>query len=130
MSEDGAVTTVGWTVEVRCDEPESKSGREKTAHEHAARILIVEDEYFIAMEIEDAVRRAGHAIVGMTGSAEDAVALAEEEKPDLVLMDIRLASKRLSACIETPPRVSLGPPSLYRARAAIYKKLDIAGTLL
>ena len=52
------------------------------------RILIVEDEMFVAMDIEAAVNKAGHKVVGFAGTAERAVTLAEETRPDLVLMDI------------------------------------------
>src|SRR3984893_1995188 len=54
------------------------------------RILIVEDEMFVAMDIELVVKKAGHQAVGFAGTAEQAVALAGELDPDLVLMDIRL----------------------------------------
>ena len=54
------------------------------------RILIVEDEMFVALDIEAAVIKAGHKVVGFAGTAERAVAMADELRPDLVLMDIRL----------------------------------------
>ena len=49
---------------------------------------------FVAMDIELAVERAGHQVVGFAGTAERAVALADELHPDLVLMDIRLRGER------------------------------------
>ncbi|MBX6375193.1 MAG: response regulator [Acetobacteraceae bacterium] len=55
------------------------------------RVLIVEDEYFVALASEDALLEAGFGVVGVAATAEDAVALAGAERPDLVLMDIRLA---------------------------------------
>jgi CheY-like chemotaxis protein len=45
---------------------------------------------FVAMDIDLVVERAGHHTVGFAGTAERAVALADEQRPDLVLMDIRL----------------------------------------
>ncbi|CUT12660.1 Sensor protein [Bradyrhizobium sp.] len=53
-------------------------------------MLIVEDEFFIALDAEEQVKSLGHSVVGTAVSAEQAIRLAGEEKPDLVLMDIRL----------------------------------------
>ena len=76
------------------------------------RILIVEDELFVAMDIESVVLRAGHQVVGFAGTAEGAIALAQETGPDLVLMDIRLAGARdgIDAAIEIRERFDI--PSL------------------
>ena len=54
------------------------------------RILIVEDEAVVALDIERRVTGLGYTIVATTDSAEEAIELAERERPDLVLMDIRL----------------------------------------
>ena len=76
------------------------------------RILIVEDELFVAMDIELVVLRAGHHVVGFAGTAEGAVALAQQTEPDLVLMDIRLAGTRdgVDAALEIRERFDI--PSL------------------
>jgi CheY-like chemotaxis protein len=55
-----------------------------------ARILVVEDDRVVAMDIQHRLTRIGHTVVGVTPSGEDAVRLALESHPDLVLMDIRL----------------------------------------
>lgn len=55
-----------------------------------AKILIVEDDRIVAMDIEGQLIRIGHTVVGLTGRGEDVLRLAMETKPDLVLMDIRL----------------------------------------
>ena len=54
------------------------------------KVLIVEDEFFIALDAEEQVRSLGHIVVGTAVSAEQAIRIAGEEKPDVVLMDIRL----------------------------------------
>ncbi|MGY3235522.1 CheY-like chemotaxis protein [Bradyrhizobium sp. USDA 4448] len=54
------------------------------------KVLIVEDEFFIALDAEEQVRSLGHMVVGTAVSAEQAIRIAGEEKPDVVLMDIRL----------------------------------------
>jgi two-component system, response regulator PdtaR len=58
------------------------------------RILIVEDDYLVAMEAEAAVVEAGFEAAGIANSAEEAVKLAKTERPTLVVMDIRLIGKR------------------------------------
>jgi DNA-binding response OmpR family regulator len=59
----------------------------------AARVLVVEDEYFVAMTIEDALIDAGYEVVGVEASGEAAILRGLAETPDLILMDIRLAGK-------------------------------------
>jgi signal transduction histidine kinase len=56
----------------------------------AARILIVEDNRTVARDIEQRLARMGFVVAGVTGLGEQAIALAERDQPDLVLMDIRL----------------------------------------
>src|SRR5437868_14497557 len=55
-----------------------------------ARILIVEDETIVAMDLSATLRRLGYAVVGMVGTGAAAVEWAELHRPDLVLLDIRL----------------------------------------
>jgi CheY-like chemotaxis protein len=54
------------------------------------RILVVEDEVIIAAHTEAMLEDLGHDVVGNVASGEDAVLIAEKEKPDLVLMDVAL----------------------------------------
>ncbi|WP_375397668.1 response regulator [uncultured Sphingomonas sp.] len=56
-----------------------------------ARVLIVEDEPIIAMDIETIVRDLGHEVTGVAVTRDEAVALAMEDRPGLVLADIQLA---------------------------------------
>jgi DNA-binding NarL/FixJ family response regulator len=58
------------------------------------RILIVEDDFFVALDLEAGLTDAGMKVVGPARTAEEAVALARAEKPLLAVMDIRLASAR------------------------------------
>jgi two-component system, response regulator PdtaR len=57
---------------------------------HIPRILIVEDQYFIALNCEMIIRSAGYECSGVAVDAREALQLAERERPDLILMDIRL----------------------------------------
>jgi len=56
-----------------------------------ARVLIIEDEPMIAMDIETIVRDLGHDVTGVAVTRDEAVALAMEDRPGLVLADIQLA---------------------------------------
>jgi DNA-binding NarL/FixJ family response regulator len=57
------------------------------------KILIVEDQYFVAVDCELHLRAAGLECVGLANTAAGALDLAERERPDLIIMDIRLASR-------------------------------------
>ncbi len=58
--------------------------------EKQKKVLIVEDDMIISLVIENMVKELGHSVVGKATSGEEAINLALENKPDLVLMDIRL----------------------------------------
>ncbi|MFM6154851.1 MAG: response regulator, partial [Sphaerospermopsis kisseleviana] len=53
-----------------------------------AKILIVEDELLIANNIARKLTKLGYEIVDMVSSGRDAIYIAGEKRPDLVLMDI------------------------------------------
>ncbi len=57
----------------------------------ATRVLIIEDEPIIAMDIEGIVRDLGHDVVGVAVTRDEAVQMATDERPGLVLADIQLA---------------------------------------
>ena len=56
-------------------------------------ILVVEDEAMTAMYMETFLRRKGYEVLKRVSTGEDAVYSVHSLKPDLVLMDIRLAGK-------------------------------------
>ena len=66
------------------------AGREMAA-EIATDVLIIEDETFIAMDLESLVKNLGHNVIGVARTHADAVALAKNKKPGLILADIQLA---------------------------------------
>jgi DNA-directed RNA polymerase specialized sigma24 family protein len=67
-----------------------ESGRELAA-EIATDVLIIEDETFIAMDIEALVESLGHKVIGVARTHSEAVALARQKRPGLILADIQLA---------------------------------------
>jgi CheY-like chemotaxis protein len=58
------------------------------------RVLVVEDDYFVALELEHHLIEAGYEVVGIAPSAEEALRIAAGERPDLAIMDIRLVGER------------------------------------
>lgn len=65
---------------------ESKLGR--------ARVIVAEDDFLIAMQTQEALSAAGLEVVGVAVTAEEVLDLARQERPALVVMDIRLAGRR------------------------------------
>ena len=55
-----------------------------------AKILIVEDEAIVALDLVHRLRSLGYIVSGSTATGEQAIQSAEDVRPDLVLMDIRL----------------------------------------
>ncbi|RPJ03409.1 MAG: response regulator, partial [Spirochaetaceae bacterium] len=54
------------------------------------KILIVEDERIVAKDIKGSLKNFGYEVVDIVVTGEDAIKLAQESTPDLVLMDIML----------------------------------------
>ncbi len=57
----------------------------------ASRVLIIEDESIIALDLENLMTELGHEVVGIAATRDEAVKQARLHKPGLVLADIRLA---------------------------------------
>jgi DNA-binding NarL/FixJ family response regulator len=74
-----------------------------------ARILIVEDDYLVAVELENQLQEAGFQVVGIAATAEQAIQKAVVEQPALVIMDVRLAGPRdgVDAAIELSQKLGI-----------------------
>ena len=57
----------------------------------AGRVMVIEDEAIIAMDISAIVEEMGHGVTGIASTRTEAVKLADTERPDLILADIQLA---------------------------------------
>ncbi len=55
------------------------------------RVLIVEDDFLIALDLEDRVKELGHRVSGVARDVESCKASANQALPDIALMDLRLA---------------------------------------
>ena len=58
-----------------------------------SKILVVDDEAIITMQLEERLTAMGYTVAGMAASGEDAVDKARRIRPDLVLMDIVMPGK-------------------------------------
>ena len=86
------------------------------------RVLIVEDEALVAMNIESALAEAGFDVLGTVDTEADAVAAAERMRPDVILIDITLrdgdgisAAKTIQEKLKT--RIIFMPSPLLLARS-------------
>lgn len=73
-------------------EQELRSARDGLRTGVTARVLIIEDEPIIALDIQELVERCGHSVVGIAATEAEAVAIAKAERPGLVLADINLGA--------------------------------------
>lgn len=71
-------------------EEKSETGGEQGA----PRILVVEDDFLVSLEIQAALTGAGFNVVGVATTAEEAERHAAEQRPDLLVMDVRLLGPR------------------------------------
>jgi two-component system, response regulator PdtaR len=70
------------------------TGNELRPDANHSRILIVEDDYLVGLELEHRLNEAGYEVVGIAPTAEEALKIAQMERPTLAIMDIRLAGER------------------------------------
>ena len=89
LSEDEAAKVLDIDVP-KLRELVDQSGRELAA-EIATDVLIIEDETFIALDLEALVEGLGHNVLGVARTHSEAVALARTKQPGVILADIQLA---------------------------------------
>jgi CheY-like chemotaxis protein/DNA-directed RNA polymerase specialized sigma24 family protein len=68
-----------------------QEAKQDLRRQEPTRILIIEDEPVIALDIASTVEQSGHHVVGIASTHTEAVALASTESPGLILADIQLA---------------------------------------
>jgi CheY-like chemotaxis protein len=64
--------------------------RQELRRQATTRVLIIEDEPVIAMDIAGIVESLGHEVIGVAGRQAEAVELARKHRPGLVLADVQL----------------------------------------
>jgi two-component system, response regulator PdtaR len=95
------------------EQPERSDWGKRTSSLAKQKILIVDDELWAALDMEWVVQTLGHEVVGPAATADKAIELAGTMRPNLVLMDVRLAnnSDGVAAAIEIRERFDI--PSLF-----------------
>lgn len=80
-------------LDLTCAEVNSKlvRAREEIAMQVATTVLIIEDEVFIARDLERIVKRLGHTVIAKARTRDAARAIISTQKPGLILADIQLA---------------------------------------
>lgn len=58
----------------------------------SSRIVIVEDEPLVGLDLQETLEEAGYEVAAVIDSADAVLSVYQKEKPDLILMDIRLRS--------------------------------------
>lgn len=54
------------------------------------RVLIVDDESLIRMDLRDIIESCGHEVVAEGTNGVEALALCKKHKPDIILMDVKM----------------------------------------
>ena len=78
-----------------------------------ARVLIVEDEYIIGLDLAGKLKETGYRVCGIAADGEECLELAAREQPDLVLMDIALQGDRNGIELADIIRRQMGIPVVF-----------------
>jgi len=65
-----------------------------TGQRGRCRVLVVEDNVFVAQQCQCVLTKAGYEVTGIVSTAEEAIEHALQQRPDMVLMDIYLRGPR------------------------------------
>jgi two-component system, response regulator PdtaR len=73
------------------------------------RIVVAEDEALIRLDLAEMLTEAGHDVVGQASDGEQAVAMAREHSPDVVVMDIKMPGMDGISAAEVLGREGIAP---------------------
>jgi DNA-binding response OmpR family regulator len=90
------------------------------------RVLIVEDEALIAEELRERLSRLGFSVIAAVDSGEEGIAIATRERPDLVLMDIRLKGEKDGVQAAKEIREQVDVPIVYLTAHSDRRTVDRA----
>ena len=79
------------------------------------RVVVAEDEAVIRLDIVEMLREVGYDVVGEAADGESAIRLAEELRPDLVVMDIKMPILDGISAAERIARARIAPVVLLTA---------------
>ncbi|KPH05109.1 response regulator (plasmid) [Rhizobium acidisoli] len=93
--------------------------------ERVRSVLVVEDEFFIAVQLQDALVAGGFRVLGPVATVSAALALINSEQPDAAVLDVNLGHE--SAAPVALHLKTLGVPYVL---ATGYDKAQLASTYL
>ncbi len=67
-----------------------KPGQQQPDDAAAVRVVVAEDEAVIRLDLAEMLVEAGYSVVGQASDGEQAIALTREQRPDLVIMDVKM----------------------------------------
>jgi len=103
-------------------EPVTESGR---------RVLIAEDEALIRLDLKEMLEEEGYRVVGEAGDGAQAVALAAELRPDLVILDVQMPVMDGLAAAEKIAADRIAPVVILTAfsQRDLVERARLAGTM-
>jgi two-component SAPR family response regulator len=88
-------------------------------------VLVVEDEFLLALDLELILLRHGWRVLGPARTVDEALLLLEAERPDVALLDVNLRGEMVTPVAETLR--TLGVPFVL---ASAYNQLDLGAAVL
>jgi AmiR/NasT family two-component response regulator len=72
--------------------PQDEQAQDEQSHVPplTTRVVIAEDEALIRLDLKEMLEEEGYSVVGEAGDGERAVELAQEQRPDLVILDVKM----------------------------------------
>ena len=77
------------------------------------RILVVEDESIIALDLQNILRNSGFEVCQVVSSGEESILAANQIRPDIVLMDVKLSGNMSGIDAAKEIHRSLDIPAIY-----------------
>lgn len=87
---DESAAQSGEQTDSPADQPSEQPAAQSHVPPQTTRVVIAEDEALIRLDLKEMLEEEGYAVVGEAGDGEVAVKLAEEHRPDLVILDVKM----------------------------------------
>jgi DNA-binding response OmpR family regulator len=92
-------------------------------------LLVAEDEFLVALDLQTTLEEHGYQVCGLAATARDAVALAEQHRPNLALVDVNLARGSNGLEAVATLKEQLGIPAIVVTGHGTTKDAKNAGAL-
>ena len=89
----------------------------------ARRVMIVEDESVISLDIKNSLMRLGYDIAGVAASGESALSKIQSNRPDIILMDIHLKGEMTGIDVSEKVKSDFQIPIVYLTANAMTARL-------